>query len=145
MHKECQNKKSKGSLSKADSLNLNMKKEILNFLPFIQKIEVLKLSKHFAFAVKDIKYIKNIKANFIKLIEESNFLEEVMLPIIERIKTIDESETCKNQIAEYLLTRKIRDFQELDVKTKTVIQEPFFKMLTNAIKINLNINSLILF
>jgi len=66
-----------------------------------------------------------------------------MLPIIEPMK--GESEIFAFQIAEYLLTRKIRDYNQLTVNSQKKINSSrsHFKFLLNEIKINKNINSLV--
>jgi len=142
-------KKSKPARNKhkLDSLNFNLKNEILSFLPVIQVInQILKLSIQFAYALKEIKYFKNFKANLNELLQESTFQKEIMLPIIESFK-IDcgVSETCAKQISEYLLNRKIRDNRELKIEQKTTEQEDFLNTpcLSTQLKKNKNITSLV--
>jgi len=128
--------------NKLEFLNFNLKNEIFAFLPVTHVIENLQTCKKFAFAVKNIRYIKNLSENFSELIKESNFTEEIMLPIIERFEKLAESKGWAYEIANYLLIRKIRDYEEFKVVEKINFHEALLNILADAIRINRRIKFL---
>ncbi len=109
-NKKLAKKNDKKLSEKLQILNFNLKHEILCFLPMLQVMrEMFILSKKILSSVKKIKYIKFIEENFNDLLTKANFHSTKMLPIIQKFLEIDVSEISANEIAQYLLIRKIRD------------------------------------